>query len=212
VNFSRVYFLTFNFEDIKMATFIKDKNANQLQYVSRLEAFKDAIPSCGRKFAVVPDEMTFEVNSVVEANSDLNIYFGNNLRKHEASQNMSLIYKVAGNVDFPIQNGVFIEKFMFSEATTGDYESDEGECHCSASNGSCEEIIGVHQLNVWLKNVLQEIAIKKIYSLHDEKLDGSTPITFILPTGDVLIMKLFKYGYEPRSNAFDDNAPKFISE
>jgi hypothetical protein len=195
-----------------MATFIKDSNFYRLQYVSRLEAFNDAIPSCGRKFAVVPDEMTFEVNSVVEANSDLNIYFGNNLRKHETSQNMSLIYKKSEHIDFPIQNGVFIEKFMFSEATTGDYESDEGECHCSTSGGSCEEIIGVHQLNIWLKNLLQEIAIKKIYSLHDEKPDGSTtPITFILPTGDVLIMKLFRLGYEPDYDIYKITRP-FMSE
>jgi hypothetical protein len=196
-------------------TLTEVKNANQLQYVSSLEAFNGDEPFTGREFAVPSGEMLFDVDGVLNSNSELIVYLRDDtIRGSQSSKKMSFIYKSSEHVDFPIQNGVFIEKFMFSEANHDDVYEDP-DCECDESESACHcagQRIMVHTLEIWLKNVAQELSMVKIRKYFDKNSDGSTPITFILPTGDVLIMKLFKYGYEPRINGFDDNAPKFISE
>jgi hypothetical protein len=55
-------------------TLTEVKNANQLQYVSSLEAFNGDEPFTGREFAVPSGEMLFDVDGVLNSNSELIVY------------------------------------------------------------------------------------------------------------------------------------------
>jgi hypothetical protein len=113
-------------------TLTQVKNANQLHYVSDLDAFKGVEPFKGREFAVPTGEMRFDVDGILTSQSELIIYGDDGILGSEATKKMSLIYKSSEYVDFPIQNGVFIEKFMFSEANN---EETYEDCESDVTNG-----------------------------------------------------------------------------
>jgi hypothetical protein len=176
-----------------MAIFTKISDVSEFQLVSSVEAFKGEQPHVKRKFAEIPDDMRF-CTGASDANSDLNICldgFSGALHT-EYSRKMSFHYTKSSNVDFAIDNGIFIEKFMFSQ-TGNNNDEEDFECHdgpnCTEDSCECDhpnlDILD-NVLSVYLKYPKQFIPVTTLLHKCNSKSYVNDVISFVLPTGDVL--------------------------